>query len=154
VTLSEECPCGRARAGCEYHDPTLQPPAAGPRVTTYDAKLAKVTLGGEDFDLDMSSFAVAPSSPEVILAGITFKTLQVTKQAQNTRLFTLVVDPSNHTEYQSLKYMYAAQHRRDWPFSVKWDDVSFEHHPRACWDTLPTRDPVTGLATYVVRVLP
>ena len=20
-----QCPCGRARAGCEYHDPTLQP---------------------------------------------------------------------------------------------------------------------------------
>lgn len=23
--LSIECPCGRARAGCDYHDPTLQP---------------------------------------------------------------------------------------------------------------------------------
>lgn len=22
----EQCPCGRARAGCTYHDPTLQPP--------------------------------------------------------------------------------------------------------------------------------
>jgi hypothetical protein len=25
MTLSNECPCGRARAGCEYHDPALQP---------------------------------------------------------------------------------------------------------------------------------
>jgi hypothetical protein len=23
--ISTECPCGRARAGCEYHDPALQP---------------------------------------------------------------------------------------------------------------------------------
>ena len=25
---SPECPCGRPRAGCEYHDPALQPAAA------------------------------------------------------------------------------------------------------------------------------
>lgn len=26
MTQSNECPCGRARAGCEYHDPDLQAP--------------------------------------------------------------------------------------------------------------------------------
>jgi hypothetical protein len=25
VSASSECPCGRTRAGCEYHDPALQP---------------------------------------------------------------------------------------------------------------------------------
>lgn len=23
--MNDQCPCGRARAGCDYHDPTLQP---------------------------------------------------------------------------------------------------------------------------------
>jgi hypothetical protein len=28
--ISSECPCGRARSGCTYHDPTLQPALAEP----------------------------------------------------------------------------------------------------------------------------
>jgi hypothetical protein len=43
VIDSGQCPCGRARVGCEYHDPALQPsvPSAGaPRkVNVIDATL-------------------------------------------------------------------------------------------------------------------
>jgi hypothetical protein len=40
--VSAECPCGRPRTGCTYHDPALQP-ATKPRVVEYDP--AKVGPG-------------------------------------------------------------------------------------------------------------
>jgi hypothetical protein len=40
--MSAECPCGRARAGCTYHDPALQPPP-GP---TYSVDDVQVSVGG------------------------------------------------------------------------------------------------------------
>jgi hypothetical protein len=153
-TTTNECPCGRARAGCTYHDPALQP---APQVTVDFNAMAhwKKNATGQITHVTFAGHVPrAVASPEVEITGVQFKTLQVTKQAQNTKLFTLVVDPANHNEYQCLKYLYATPTAREWPFDVKWDDFSFEFHPRACWHTLPTRDPVTGLATYIVRVLP
>lgn len=39
----EECPCGRARAGCAYHDPTLQPEAT-PRTIEYEVSDVRVFI--------------------------------------------------------------------------------------------------------------
>lgn len=40
----EECPCGRARAGCTYHDPKLQPEAT-PRTIEYEVSDVRVFFG-------------------------------------------------------------------------------------------------------------
>ena len=39
-----QCPCGRAREGCEWHDPKLQP-AATPRTIEYGVSDVRVFFG-------------------------------------------------------------------------------------------------------------
>lgn len=48
----EQCPCGRARAGCEYHDPTLQPPRQLEFEFTEDMHWTHVVCGPGVFVLD------------------------------------------------------------------------------------------------------
>jgi hypothetical protein len=55
---SPECPCGRARAGCEYHDPALQPAVPD------TVKAADKTLAG---------FAVSPLR-QMCIGGTAFYT--------------------------------------------------------------------------------
>ncbi len=55
---STECPCGRPRAGCEYHDPAMQS-AASPPVRDPLSPNARAVLAGRKLRL------LGPDDPEV-----------------------------------------------------------------------------------------
>jgi hypothetical protein len=168
------CPCGRARAGCTYHDPALQPaPQVGAgRQCAYDPTSCKVKFGGKTLPTAGFGFALpraaaprAAAGPraalEVDIGGIKFQTLKVTQDTHNGSYTTidLIVDPANAADFQRLQVMYTtdlgAITPQPWPLSIKWDAVSFEHHPRAWWfPGAAKQDPITKLATFTVTVLP
>lgn len=92
--LSAECPCGRARAGCEYHDPALQPDAWKHPTQTDDAMA----------DLVRACDAVqAPPAPargryQMIVGGMPFYAVAYTVRTIVAGVHELTFDVANGTQ--------------------------------------------------------
>lgn len=61
----EQCPCGRPRAGCDYHDPALQPAVAAPAPTRVGVSIAEY----EVYDLGVSEALSIPLTGECVITG-------------------------------------------------------------------------------------
>ena len=134
--MSSDCPCGRPRVGCEYHDPMRVATDAVREATErvigappmwVDIEVRVSPVGEGTLDLGGAARAITPTEATEILAAIGLRgDAHSTGHAEWTRLF--MVDPSGVTQGR-MSFRNGLLQSRKWYVSGAWR-LWVERHER------------------------